>query len=60
MGADTFIEDFKNSLEFIPVEGTPHAYWIRVRKPLAPTGDMTAEDWDKFEKDIADAFETVP
>ena len=60
MGADAFIEHLKNSLEFVPVEGSPNAHWIRVRRPLAPAGEMTAEDWDKFEKDIADAFEIVP
>jgi hypothetical protein len=59
MGSAMFVEDFKNALEFTPVEGRPNAYLIRPReqrsRPIEP--DMTAEDWDKFEKDIADAFE---
>jgi len=60
MGSATFIEDFKNALEFTPVEGSPNAYVIRPRNQPAPAGEMTTEDWDRFEKDVADAFESVP
>jgi hypothetical protein len=33
---------------------------IHPREQARPKAEMTAEDWDKFEKDIADAFENVP
>ena len=59
-GSATFVEDFKNALEFTPVEGRPNAYIIHPRKQSHPEAEMTAADWDKFEKDISDAFEKVP
>ena len=62
MGSGTFIEDFKRGLEFTPVEGQPNVYSIRPRRNGKPDteADMTADEWDKFEKDLADAFERVP
>jgi len=60
MGWATFIEDFKETLEFTPVEGRPNAYIIHPREQPRPETEMTTDDWDKFEKDIADAFENVP
>ena len=62
MGTGTFVEDFEDGLEFIPVEGQPNVYFIHPRRePGQRAGrSMTSEDWDKFEKDIADAFEQVP
>lgn len=62
VGSGTFIEDFKQELEFTPVEGHPNVYSIRSRDNGAgePGPEMTAGEWDKFEKDIADAFERVP
>lgn len=62
MGTATFVEDFKQGLEFTPVEGRPNLFSIRPRHNGGATTDaeMTAEEWDKFEKDVADAFERVP
>ncbi len=60
MGSATFVEDFKETLEFTPVEGCTNAYVIRLREVPRPKAEMTSEDWDKFEKDITDAFENLP
>ena len=62
MSPGTFIEDFKHDLEFVPVKGRPNVYSIHVRADsLDRNGaEMTVEEWDKFEKDVADAFERVP
>ena len=62
MGSGTFVEDFKQRLEFTPVEGRPNLFAIRPRRNGSETSgaEMTAEEWDKFEKDVADAFERVP
>jgi len=61
MGSASFVEDFKQGLEFTPVEGRPNLFSIRPRRNGKETvgGEMTAEEWDKFEKDVADAFEQV-
>jgi hypothetical protein len=55
------VEDFDQTLELTPAKGNANAFVIRPKGklPLAE-GKMTAEDWNKFEKDIADAFEKVP
>jgi hypothetical protein len=42
------------------VKGSPNAFVIHPRKRPVPKAEMSSEDWDKFEKDIADAFEKVP
>lgn len=62
MGSGTFIEDFKHDLEFTPVEGRPNVYSIHPRRNGERSDDPepTAEEWDKFERDVADAFERVP
>jgi hypothetical protein len=62
MGSGTFVEDFKEGLEFTPVEGRPNLFSIRPRRTGKETigAEMTAKEWDKFEKDVADAFERVP
>jgi hypothetical protein len=62
MGSGTFVEDFENGLEFTPVEGQPNVYSIHPRRNGQQREDAepTAEEWDKFEKDVADAFERVP
>ena len=61
MGSATFVEDFKQGLEFTPVEGRPNLFSIRPRRNggATPDAEMTAEEWDKFEKDVEDAFERV-
>ncbi|MGI8436335.1 MAG: hypothetical protein ACR2NX_05460 [Chthoniobacterales bacterium] len=62
MDSKTFVEDFKHGLEFTPMEGRPNVYSIHSRrngdKDLGP--ELTAEEWDKFEKAAADAFERIP
>jgi hypothetical protein len=62
MGSGTFVEDFKQGLEFTPVEERPNLFAIRPRRNGSETigTEMTAEEWDKFEKDVADAFERIP
>lgn len=61
MGSASFVEDFKQGLEFTPVEGRPNLFSITPRRngKGAVGGEMTAEEWDKFEKDVSDAFEQV-
>jgi hypothetical protein len=70
VSAATIVEDFNAVFEFRPVAGHPNTSIIHPRTKRARRlmskrskdghGEMTAEDWDKFEKDIADAFEQVP
>lgn len=62
MGTATFIEDFKEGLEFVPVEGRPNLFFIHTRERTsgAREEEMTGEDWNEFERHIADAFEQVP
>lgn len=62
MGSNTFIDDFKAGLEFTPVDGQPNIYLMHPRREATQRAgkEMTSEDWDKFERDIADAFEQVP
>jgi murein endopeptidase len=55
--------DFATALEFAPVIGHANEYAIRVKAPSQNghvKNEMTPADWDKFEKDIADAFEQDP
>jgi hypothetical protein len=62
VSSGTFIEDFQHGLEFTPVEGHPNVYSIRSRRDSTQSNgaEMTVDEWDKFEKDVADAFEQVP
>jgi hypothetical protein len=63
MGTATIVEDFDKAFELTPVKGHANEYVIRP-KTARPGGhaenEMSPADWDKFEKDIADAFEQVP
>jgi hypothetical protein len=54
--------NFDETFEFIPAEGCFNAFVIRPNKIASDSAveKMTAEDWNKFEKDIADAFEKIP
>jgi hypothetical protein len=54
--------NFDETSEFIPAEGCSNAFVIHTKKIASDSvGEkMTAEDWNKFEKDIADAFEKIP
>ena len=61
MGSGTFVDDFEAGLEFIPVAGQPNVYVMHPRRESDDRAgeEMSSEDWDKFERDIADAFEQV-
>jgi hypothetical protein len=61
MGSGTFLEDFREGLEFAPVEGRPNVYSIHARRDGCQTEpELSAEEWDKFEQDVVDAFERIP
>ena len=63
MGTATFVEDFDKAFEFAPVKGHANEYVIHPKTPRRNghvEKEMSPADWDKFEKDIADAFEQVP
>lgn len=62
MGTATFVQDFKDALEFEPVSGQPNVFLIRPRREpnQSVKEPMTSEDWDQFERHIADAFEQIP
>jgi hypothetical protein len=54
------------AFELLPVPRGQNVSVIRLKPPPKSkrgkrrTGKMTEADWDKFEKDIEDAFEQVP
>ena len=60
----SLFEPILKNLDYLPIPGWPNASLV-TRKPEAeieaPDSSyiMTAADWDKFERDIADAFERV-
>jgi hypothetical protein len=59
----TFVEDFDKTFEFAPVKGRANEFVIHSKTPRHnghAEKEMSPADWDKFEKDIADAFEQVP
>ena len=61
MRTATFVEDFKEGLEFLPVEGRLNVFLIHTReKNAAGEEKMTHEDWNEFERHIVEAFEQVP
>ena len=61
MGSPTLLEGFSEAFEFTPVEGRVNEYVIDSKlPPRSAEEEMTPEDWDKFEKDIEDAFEQIP
>jgi hypothetical protein len=70
MSAATIAKRFNRAFTLTPLEGRPNVSVIRARpesrrsaKPRGGNGrrhEMSEQDWDKFEKDIADAFEQVP
>jgi hypothetical protein len=61
MGTATFVEDFKQALELKPSAGSQNLCVIRFRPgtSASDTTELAPEEWDKFEKDIADAFEQI-
>jgi hypothetical protein len=64
MSPAKIMEDFTAVLGLPPVERTApgsYIFHLQVNHPRDGTEtEMTADDWDKFEKAIADAFERVP
>jgi hypothetical protein len=54
MGTTTFVQDFRDGLEFTPVDGQPSVFVIHVRRsdPQLAQEGLTSEDWDKFEENI--------
>ena len=61
MKTAALIEDFDGAFELIPSTGDSNTFVIHSKgKPLPPKEKMTDEDWNKFEKDITDAFEKIP
>jgi hypothetical protein len=54
MGTATFVQDFKDGLEFAPVDGQSNLFVIHLgHVPVQVTQEkMTSEDWDRFEKNI--------
>lgn len=63
MSSATLVQEFSKTFEFTPVEGRANEYVIHAKIPhrnASAEMEMTPADWDKFEKDIADAFEQVP
>ena len=61
MGTATFVDDFKQALELEPIAGSPNVCVIHFRPGTNRTEktEMTPAEWDKFDKDIADAFEQI-
>ena len=70
MSAATIAKRFNLAFTLRPLEGRPNVSVIHARaespqwaKPRGGSNrrhEMSEQDWDKFEKDIADAFEQVP
>ena len=60
MSSTTFVKDFNEAFEFTPVKRNSNEYVIHSKARSRPSKkEMTPADWDKFEKDISDAFEQV-
>ena len=69
MSTATITKRFHEALALRPLKGRPNVSIIS-SKPIESRAKLAArkgrgrqisgEDWDKFEKDIADAFELVP
>ena len=62
MSTSTFVEEFKERLDFVPVHGQPNLFLIHARdsEGAAPEEKMTDDDWNQFERHIVEAFEQVP
>lgn len=63
MATATIVEEFDKAFVFTPVKGHANEFVIRPKAPRRnghAEEKMSPADWDKFEKDIADAFEQVP
>ena len=68
MSSVSAAKDLLTAFKFERVKGRPDVSIIRLkthrhratRNPVSKRDDMTEEELDKFERDIADAFEQVP
>jgi|GEM_PF-2934741 len=62
MSTATFVEEFKERLDFVPVHGQPNLFLIHARDPEGAASEekMTDDDWNQFERHIAEAFEQIP
>ncbi|HEY5298424.1 MAG TPA: hypothetical protein VIK59_10910 [Verrucomicrobiae bacterium] len=61
MKSAMLVEDFDETFELTPAKGCANAFVIHPKdRPRHDEEKMTAVDWNKFEKDIADAFEQIP
>ena len=69
MNEATIAKRFDRAFTLRPLKGRPNVSVIHARvetprraKPGGGKGrhELSERDWDKFEKDIADAFERVP
>ena len=63
METATFVKEIDKVFRFAPVKGRANEYVIRSKTPRDNghvEKEMSPADWDKFEKDIAQAFERVP
>jgi hypothetical protein len=54
MGTAAFVQDFKDGLEFTPVDGQANLFVIHLRHVPGQVAQekMTSEDWDSFERNI--------
>jgi hypothetical protein len=60
MKSAMLVEDFDEAFEWTPTKDS-NVFIIDPKAKSRPVSEkMTVEDWNKFEKDIADAFEQVP
>jgi len=70
MSATLTVKDVLGGINFEPVKGHPQVSVIQIKSPgqhrkvktraKRDSDQMTEEDWNKFEKDINDAFEQIP
>jgi len=62
MSSAALVKDFNETFEFTPIKGRANEYVINSSIPHRNAyvkKEMSPADWDKFEKDIEDAFEQV-
>jgi hypothetical protein len=63
MATTTILEEIDKAFVFTPVKGHANEFVIHPQNSPPQRScrkKMSPADWDKFEKDIADAFEQVP
>jgi hypothetical protein len=57
--AEALLEQSQKNLSLEAVNGKPELFRIRVRKHHRSKERMSEKDWNKFERDIDEAFERV-